>query len=48
MMSIGSKEDRLKVGVFFDECGVDIDWLKVPEAYRFVEPAKGIDITLHS
>ena len=48
MMSIGSKEDRLKVGTFFDECGVDIDWLKVPEAYRFVEPAKGIDITLHS
>ena len=48
MMSIGSKEDRLKVGVFFDECGVDIDWLKVPEAYRFVEPNKGIDITLHS
>lgn len=48
MMSIGSKEDRLKVGTFFDEVGVDIDWLKVPEAYRFVEPKKGIDITLHA
>ena len=23
MMSIGSKEDRLKVGTFFDECGID-------------------------
>ena len=52
MMSIGPKEDRLKVGVFFDEVGVDIDWLRVPEAYRFIRPAKdgarGIDITLHS
>ena len=48
MMSIGTKEDRLKVGKFFDECGVDIDWLRVPEAYRFVETSKGIDITLHA
>ena len=52
MMSIGTKEDRLKVGVFFDEVGVDIDWLRVPEAYRFVRTApeggKPIDITLHS
>ena len=37
MMSIGSKEDRLKVGTFFDEMGIDIDWLKVPEASRFIE-----------
>ena len=29
MMSIGSKQDRLKVGTFFDEMGIDIDWLKV-------------------
>ncbi|MCR5032074.1 MAG: NAD(P)/FAD-dependent oxidoreductase [Lachnospiraceae bacterium] len=48
MMSIGTKEDRLKVGAFFDEMGVDINWLRVPEAYRFVETTKGIDITLHS
>lgn len=48
MMSIGPKEDRLKVGQFFDEVGVDIDWLRVPEAYRFVETEKNIDITLHS
>ncbi|MBQ9644601.1 MAG: FAD-dependent oxidoreductase, partial [Lachnospiraceae bacterium] len=51
MMSIGTKEDRLKVGVFFDEVGVDIDWLRVPEAYRFIRTAKDgekpIDITLH-
>lgn len=48
MMSIGDKNDRLKVGAFFDEVGVDIDWLKVPEAYRFIETNKGIDITLHA
>ena len=48
MMSIGPKEDRLKVGQFFDEMGVQIDWLRVPEAYRFVEPKKNIDITLHA
>ena len=48
MMSIGTKEDRLKIGQFFDDCGVDIDWLRVPEAYRFIETTKGIDITLHA
>ncbi len=48
MMSIGPKEDRLKVGAFFDEMGVDIDWLRVPEAYRFIEKTKKIDITLHA
>ena len=44
MMSIGSKQDRLKVGTFFDEMGIDIDWLKVPEAYRFIEKTKKIDM----
>ena len=48
MMSIGPKEDRLKIGVFFDEMGVDIDWLRVPEAYRFIQTTDGIDITLHA
>ncbi len=48
MMSIGTKEDRLKVGAFFDETGVDIDWLRVPEAYRFIQTTDGIDITLHA
>lgn len=32
MMSIGPKNARLKVGRFFDEMGVDVDWLPVPEA----------------
>ena len=34
MMSIGTKEDRLKVGAFFDDMGVDIDWLPVPRSTR--------------
>lgn len=32
MMSIDPKNARLKVGRFFDEMGVDVDWLPVPEA----------------
>ena len=47
MMSIGSKEHRLKVGKFFDDMGIDIDWLPVPECYRLVVPGEDIDITLH-
>ncbi len=47
MMSIGPKENRLKVGKFFDDMGVDIDWLHVPECYRVVLPNSGIDATLH-
>lgn len=47
MMSIGDKQDRLKVGRFFDDMGVDIDWLKVPECYRVRIPAEDIDVTIH-
>lgn len=47
MMSIGDDKDRLKVGAFFDEMGVDIDWLKVPECYRVVVPGTDIDMTVH-
>ena len=45
MMSIGEKGSRLKVGKFFDDMGVDIDWLKVPEAYHASLP--GVELTLH-
>lgn len=45
MMSIGDKGKRLKVGRFFDDMGVDIDWLPVPEAYHASLP--GIEVTLH-
>ena len=47
MMSIGKPGSRLKVGQFFDDMGVNIDWLPVPECYRAVLPNSGIDITLH-
>ena len=46
-MSIGPKGNRLKVGKFFDDMGVDIDWLHVPECYRAVLPNSGLDVTLH-
>lgn len=45
MMSIGPKDRRLKVGKFFDDMGVDIDWLPVPEAYHASLP--GLEVTLH-
>ena len=47
MMSIGTKDHRLKVGQFFDDMGVDIDWLPVPECYRVALPNSGIDKILH-
>lgn len=47
MMSIGSKKEPLKVGEFFHDMGVNIDWLPVPECYRVVLPNSGIDVTLH-
>ncbi len=45
MMSIGDPGKRLKVGQFFDDMGVDIDWLEVPEAYHASLP--GLEVTLH-
>jgi prolycopene isomerase len=47
MMSIGEKGNRLKIGQFFDDMGVDIDWLKVPECYRVALPNSNIDAILH-
>ena len=46
MMSIGTPECPLKVRKFFDEMGVDIEWIRVPEAYRVVTP--NIDVTVHA
>ena len=45
MMSIGPKEAPLKIRKFFDEMRVDIDWLRVPEAYRLVTP--NVDAVIH-
>jgi prolycopene isomerase len=46
MMSIGTPECPLKIRKFFDEMGVDIEWIRVPEAYRLVTP--NIDVTVHA
>lgn len=46
MMSIGPEERPLKIRQFFKEYGVDIDWIRVPEAYRLILPNDGIDITM--
>jgi phytoene dehydrogenase-like protein len=48
MMSIGPEEQPLKIRTFFDEMGVKINWLRVPEAYRISVPEEKIDITLHA
>ncbi len=47
MMSIGQPGNRLKVGKFFDDMGVDIKWLPVHECYRVALPNSGIDKILH-
>jgi phytoene dehydrogenase-like protein len=48
MMSIGPEDQPLKIRTFFDEMGVKINWLRVPEAYRISVPDEKIDITLHA
>ena len=48
MMSIGPKECPLKIRNFFDEMGVDIEWLRVPEAYRFIDGKTGTDCLVHA
>lgn len=46
MMSIGPEERPLKIRQFFNDYGVNIDWMRVPEAYRIVLPNSGLDVTL--
>ena len=48
MMSIGPKECPLKIRNFFDEMGVDIEWIRVPEAYRFVDGETGETCLVHA
>lgn len=47
MMSIGPKDNRMVVGEWFDEMGIDIDWLPVPECYRVLLPNEGVNAILH-
>lgn len=46
MMSIGSEEEPLSVGKFLKNAGVDIKFIRVPEAYRLV--TDDIDIVVHA
>lgn len=48
MMSIGPKEAPLFIREYLEENGLDLNWLRVPEAYRLSAPADSIDITLHA
>lgn len=48
MMSIGPEEQPLKIRKFFNETGVGITWLRVPEAYRIVLPNSNIDVTIEA
>jgi len=48
MMSIGPEDQPLKIRAFFDEMGVKIHWLRVPEAYHMSVPSEKIEITLHA
>ena len=45
MMGIGPEGNRLKIGAFLEQMGVNVEWLKVPEAYHASLP--GIEVTLH-
>lgn len=47
MMSIGPKDSPLKIRKFFEECGVEINWLRVPDAYRFVDGKTGMNVLVH-
>lgn len=46
MMSIGSKENRLNVGAFFDNNKIDINWVRVPECFRLITDE--YDVTIHA
>lgn len=48
MMSIGPKEKPLKARSFLEEMGCNVEWLRVPDAYRITVPKENIDITLHA
>lgn len=46
MMSIGPKDTPLKIRKFLEDSGVDIDWIRVPIAYRYISP--NVNILLHA
>ncbi len=46
MMSIGPSDAPLNVEEFFRDFGINIDWIRVPEAYRLVTP--DLDVKVHA
>ena len=46
MMSIGEKEKPLQCRAFLESHGVYVDWVRIPEAYRYVDDE--IDAVIHS
>ncbi|MBR0081614.1 MAG: NAD(P)/FAD-dependent oxidoreductase [Clostridia bacterium] len=46
MVGIGPEDDRQMVGAFLEQKGVNVDWLRVPEAYHASLP--GLEVTLHA
>ena len=46
MMSIGEKESPLQIRAFLEGHGVDIDWVRVPDAFRYVDDET--DVVIHS
>ena len=46
MMSIGEKQCPLKIRTFLEENGVNVDWIRVPIAYRYVDP--DTDVVIHA
>jgi len=46
LCELGSAEDKGILRRLFDDLGVKIDWVPVPEAYRLIVPSEGIDVVL--
>ena len=46
MLNIGTKENPLRVRRFLESNGVNVDWVRIPDAFRYVSPH--VDIVVHS
>ncbi len=46
MMSVGPKEHPLSIRKFFESHGIDVKWIRVPEAFRVV--TNDIDVVIHA
>lgn len=46
MMSIGKKEAHRTMRSFFNEHNIDIEWMQIPDAYRY--HGNGLDVLVHA